>query len=218
MGGCLKSILKKFLLGVALILAAYAGWIWGPAIFPRLQDLAGVGRPEVATGPGPSAELADSVLSRVQEFRLSEGDRMALDGREVTSVIRYAVPGLVPSGIQDPEVAFREGRVIIRAAVALSAFPELPDLGPVLGILPDTLQVELDATLMPFGQQESALLVHGVEASRIPIPRRLIPEILQAMGRVQRPGLPLEAMAVPLPPGLAAAYIIADSLILSSNP
>jgi hypothetical protein len=214
----MKSILGKVLILMALVVAAYVGWLWGPAVFPRVQDWVGMSPPEVPAGPAPSAELADSVLTRVQDFREGGDGQMALSGREVTSVIRYSLPGLIPSGIRDPEVSFEEGRVHLSAQVVMGAFPRLPDLGPILGILPDTLNVELEASLMPFGQEESALLIHGVQASRIPIPRRLIPEILRAMGRVDRPGLPPEAMAVPLPTGLGAAYIQADSLIISSNP
>jgi len=142
---------------------------------------------------------------------------MALGGREVTSLLRYSLPGLIPSGIRDPEVRLRDGRLFLFAQVVLGAFPRLPDLGPVLGILPDTLDVVLEASLVPFGEDESALMVHGLEASRIPIPRRLIPEILEAMGRVDRPGLPSEAMAIPLPAGLTSAYILTDSLVLSST-
>jgi hypothetical protein len=214
----MKSILGKVLILMALVVAAYVGWLWGPAVFPRVQDWVGMSPPEVPAGPAPSAELADSVLTRVQDFREGGDGQMALSGREVTSVIRYSLPGLIPPGIRDPEVSFEEGRVHLSAQVVMGAFPRLPDLGPILGILPDTLNVELEASLMPFGQEESALLIHGVRASRIPIPRRLIPEILRAMGRVDRPGLPPEAMAVPLPTGLGAAYIQTDSLIISSNP
>jgi len=216
--GCLRSILGKLVALVALVVAAYAGWIWGPAVFPRVQSWVGMSPPVEAVGPAPSAELADSVLTRVQAFREGGEGQIALGGREVTSVIRYSVPGLIPSGIRDPEVTFQDGRVHLSAQVVLAAFPRLPDLGPILGILPDTLNVKLQASLMPFGQEESALLIHSLEASRIPIPRRLIPEILRAMGRVERPGLPPEGMAVPLPTGLGAAYILTDSLIISSNP
>lgn len=216
--GCLRSILGKLVALVALVVAAYAGWIWGPAVFPRVQSWVGMSPPVEAVGPAPSAELADSVLTRVQAFREGGEGQIALGGREVTSVIRYSVPGLIPSGIRDPEVTFQDGRVHLSAQVVLAAFPRLPDLGPILGILPDTLNVKLQASLMPFGQEESALLIHNLEASRIPIPRRLIPEILRAMGRVERPGLPPEGMAVPLPTGLGAAYILTDSLIISSNP
>jgi hypothetical protein len=218
MGGCLRSIVGKVLTLVALVVAAYVGWLWGPAFFPKVQDWVGMSPPEVPAGPAPSAELADSVLTRVQNFRETRDGQMALGGREVTSVIRYSVPGLIPSGIRDPQVSFAEGRVHLTAQVVTAAFPQLPDLGPILGMLPDTLNVRLEASLMPFGQEESALLIHSVQASGIPLPRRLIPEILQAMGRVDRPGLPPEAMAVPLPTGLGTAYILTDSLIISSNP
>jgi hypothetical protein len=85
-------------------------------------------------------------------------------------------------------------------------------------MLPDTLDVVLQASLMPYGEVESALLVHQVEASRIPIPRQLIPQILTAMGRTDKPGLPPEAMTVPLPAGLGSVYILGDSLILSTEP
>jgi len=174
--------------------------------------------PPDSGGPVPSQALADSVLEEVQDFRREGQGQLALGGREVTSVLRYSLPGLIPVGISDPEVRFGDGRVHLAARVVLRDFPDLPDLGPILGILPDTLDVVLHASLVPFGEEESALLIHDLEASRIPIPRRLIPEILRAVGRVDRPGLPPEALAVPLPSGLASAYILTDSLILSSIP
>ena len=71
---------------------------------------------------------------------------------------------------------------------------------------------------MPFGKDTAALLVRQIEASRIPLPRSLIPEILEAMGRVEEEGLPPEAITVPLPTGLGSAYILTDSLILSNHP
>jgi hypothetical protein len=214
----LRSFVVKILLLLALACGAVAGWFWGPSVLLRIQEWAGMVQVPEPEEPGPSAALADSVLARVQEFRQGEESRMALGGREVTSVLRYSLPGLIPSGVKDLRVAIEDGRVRISAQVVLASFPDLPDLGPVLGILPDTLDVVVDASLVPFGEEESALLVHGVEASRIPLPRRLIPEILRAIGRVDRPGLPPEALAVPLPAGLGSAYILTDSLILSSAP
>jgi len=64
---------------------------------------------------------------------------------------------------------------------------------------------------------KAALLVHSVEASRIPLPRRLVPQILTAMGRTDQPGLPPEAFLVTLPSGLGSAYILTDSLFLSND-
>ena len=218
MFGCFRSCLGKAISLVLLLVVAYAGWRWGPAVFPRVEEWLGLETTEEALAPLPTPELADSVVDRVQAFRRSGGEgQLALGGRELTSVLRYSVPGLVPEGIKEPEVELRDGRVHLTARVVLQSFPELPDLGPVLGSLPDTLDVQVEASLLPFGPEEAALVVHALEASRIPIPRRLIPEILRAMGRVERPGLPPEALTVPLPAGLGSAYILTDSLILSTQ-
>jgi hypothetical protein len=219
MFGCLKSLFTKALILVLLVLAAYAGWRWGPQVFPELQERFGWAHESTTEEVPPSPARADSVVVRVQEFRRGEGpDQLAFGGSDLTSVLLYTVPGLIPDGVTDPRVTLAEGRVRLRARVALQSFPDLPDLGPVVGILPDTLDVELEASLMPFGQERAALLVHGIEASRIPLPRRLIPQILIAMGRTDEPGLPPEALLVPLPGGLGSAYILADSLILSYDP
>jgi hypothetical protein len=212
------SVVGKFLLLLLLGALAFAGLRWAPAGLVALRGWAGAA-PETDPGEAPpSAALADSVLARLQEFRQGEEGQITFGGREVTSVLRYSLPGLIPSGVYDLKVALRDGQVRLSAQVVVAAFPGLPDLGPVLGILPDTLDVVVNASLVPFGEEESALLVHGVEASRIPLPRRLIPEILRAIGRVDRPGLPREALAVPLPAGLGSAYILSDSLIISPVP
>jgi hypothetical protein len=215
-----RSCFGRVITLLLLVLAAYAGWRWGPLVFPRFQEWLG-GAEAVAPAhlPAPSAELADSVLERVQRFQDGAGgDLLTLGGREVTSVLRYSVPGLIPDGVGDPEVQFQEERAHLRAKVTVASFPELPDLGAILDLLPDTVTVELQASLLPFGGQTAALVVHRIEANRIPLPRRAIPEILRALGRRDQPGLPHEALLVPLPAGLLSVYIHSDSLVLSHNP
>lgn len=216
--GTLARGSRRVLLLLVLLGLAYVGWVFAPSLLPEVREWAGLVDPPAAGEAEPTPGLADSVLARVQEFRQIGDGEIALGGRELTSVLRYSIPGLVPSGIQDLTVELDEGRVRLSAGVALGAFPEIPDLGPVLGILPDTANVVLLGSLMAFGQEESALLVHGIDASRIPIPRRLIPGILRGIGRVDRPGLPAEALSIPLPAGLRSAYILSDSLILSFAP
>lgn len=216
--GFLARGFGKVVLFLILAGGAYLAWIYLPALLPQVREWTGLADTPPAEDVQPSQALADSVLTRVQEFRQAGDGQIALGGLELTSVIRYSLPGLVPNGIQDLSVKLDEGRVQLSAEVVLGAFPDIPDLGPILGILPDTVGVVLLGSLLSFGEEESALLVHGVDASRIPIPRRLIPGILRGIGRVDRPGLPPEALAVPLPAGLRSAYILSDSLILSFAP
>jgi len=214
----LRSCFGKLVTLVLLVVAAYVGWVWGPVVFPQVQEWLGLTTEEESEDLEPSPELADSVLAKVQAFRRGEiGDRLALGGKDLTSVMRYSVPGLFPEGASKPLVSLEAGRVHLQAEVALSSFPDLPDLGPILGILPDTLRVDVEASLIPFDSEQVALLVQKLEVGRIPLPRRMIPEILKAMGRVDYPGLPPEALTIPLPPGLKSVYILADSLVISTG-
>ena len=197
--------------------AAYGGWRWGPAVFPQLEQWVGTA---TATSDAPvrepSAGIADEALDRVEAFRAADGvgTRMELDGVELSSVIRYALPGIIPPGVDQPAVEVEAGKVYLSARVATAAFPDLPAIDEVVGLLPDTVDIELRGTVVPFGEGVSALHVERVQAERIPLPSRIIPGILSALGRRDRDGLPPGSMAVPLPSGLDRAFVEGDRLVL----
>jgi hypothetical protein len=68
--------------------------------------------------------------------------------------------------------------------------------------------------LLPLVDGRVAFAVDDVSAQRFPLPRRLVPGVLERLGRREEPGLPDDAMAVSLPPGIANAYVRRDSLVL----
>lgn len=202
----------------AVVLAAFAGWRWGDRLFPRMEgwlDLEAENGVEATVSP----ELAQRTAERVEGLR-AEGEpaELALGSGEVASVLRYTAPGVLPGGVTPPEVELRDGRMTLRSRVAVDAFPPVPELERLLGILPDTLPVSVDGSLMPFGDEGAALIVHRVRASGLPLPRRITPRILELLGRSDEPGLPPEAVRVPLPRGVRTAYIHSDSLILVADP
>ena len=98
--------------------------------------------------------------------------------------------------------------------LAVDDFPGLPDLDRVIGFLPDTVTVSLEGALTPIDDRWAALVVHRIQASFIPLPDAMIPEILTALGREYVGGLPDDALAIPLPSGIRSAYIVRDQLIL----
>jgi len=209
---------------VVLVGVSYAGFRWGPAVFPRLERLAGLATTGAEPGgggrgaEGPSPEIAEATLDRFERFRGGEGGgRLALSGTELSSVVRYALPGLVPQGVAHPTVSLREGRVRLSARVATETFPRLPRLEEVMGLLPDTVLVEVEGALVPLDQSFLALLVDKVEASRIPIPRRLFSDILAGLGLEGPPSLPADALAVPIPDGVASVFVQQDSLVLEAR-
>lgn len=218
MGGRFRGIVAGLLMLVALAAAAYGGWRWGDRVFPPIESRLGLEADSAAAEP-VTPEVAQRTIERIDRFRgTGESAEMALGEAEVASVLRYSAPGVVPEGITPPEVELEGGRVHLSTRVALEAFPPVPELERLVGMLPDTVPVELDGSLMPFGEDEAALVVHRVRASGIPVPRRFVPRLLGALGREDRAGLPPDALIVPLPGGLRSAYIHSDSLILVATP
>lgn len=207
--GCLRSCVGKTALLVLLAGAAYAGWRWGP-----VQSWLGGTGEEVEASP----ELAEATLDRYEAFQAGTGpDRLSVGGAELASVLRFSLPGLLPPGVSEPSVELEDGRVRVSARVAVAQVPRLRDLDEVVGLLPDTVTLAMRGTLTPLDGPGVALVVEEVTAARIPVPRRMIPDILTALGRTDRPGLPPDAMVVPLPEGLRSAYILRDSLILVAD-
>ena len=208
------------LVGLALIVAvAYAGWRWGDAVFPALQSRFGTedGPTIGAEAPEYSEALGATALQRIEAFQVGREAELALSGAEITSLLRYSRRDVLPNGVHTPTVRFEAGRAYTSGQVALADFPKLPDLGPVAGMLPDTVSLELRGSVMGFGDREAALMVQGIEVAGIPLPGRLIPEVLTALGRSDREGLPEEAVAVLLPTGIAAAHVEGDMLILVAD-
>ena len=215
--GRLKSCLGTLVLAGLLVGAAYAGWLWGPNVFPQVTAF--FLDEEESPAETVSPEVAEATMDRFEALRRGEVEgRLSLSAGEIESVLRYSIPGLIPAGIGEPRIKMADGVITLTARVAVDRFPEMPDLDTVLGFLPDTLDVSFEGALAPLDDERwDALVIHGVQAGIVPLPDRMIPAILQAMGREYVGGLSDDAIAVPLPDGIESAYIVRDSLVLVGN-
>lgn len=213
--GCLKGCLGRAWLMGLLVAALLVGWRWGPAVFPRIQGW--FAEEEGAVEAPPSPEMAEAALDRFERFRRGEmGDQLSLSATEVGSVLRYSAPGVLPAGVSGPSVEFQDGVVELSARVAVQAFPGLPRLDGILGILPDTVSISIEGALAPLDEESIALIVHGVYAAFIPVPLPdgMTPRILTALGRRGRDGLAVDALSFSLPDGVRSAHVLRDRLIL----
>ncbi len=211
------GLIKKLVIVVVLIAVAYAGFRWGDLVFPPLDRLLGrsAGTAGVEAPRGPSPELADSTLARFERFRDGKGgDRLSFGSNELSSVLRYALPGIVPPGVSEPTVELEDGRVRASAKVAVDAFPRLPHLDQVVGMLPDTILIEMQGSLVRFDQEHLAFLVDRIQAAHIPLPKRMTSDVLDGLGADRAKNLPKDALMVPLPDGLESAFVQRDSLVL----
>ncbi len=213
MGKALKRFVARTVLLLVAILAAYGGWKWGDAAFPRVEAMLGIGQAEV-TEPRVTAETAARVTARIEEFQVSEEVELRLESSEVSSLLRYSIPGVIPTGVLDPSVSFDGDRMEIRARVLPAAISDLPQLGGIAAILPDTVDVVVEGTIALFGDEGSVLVVEGIEVQGWPIPAGTVPEILAALGHEPPPGAPASAVVVPALKGLKGAYIEDGELVV----
>jgi hypothetical protein len=208
---------KVLMLALVVLLAAYAGWRWRDAVFPRAEHIVGL---EGASAPDRSApdevtpEAAEAAAARIRAFRTSDDAELRLASFEVSSLLRYSVPGMLPAGLVEPRVSMADDRVEIQVAVLPGSMQTLPDLGGILGILPDTVPVSVAGSLVPFGADGSMMVIHGITVQGVPIPPSAFPDILTALGREEVRGLPAAAIRVPTFSAIRGAYIENGELVL----
>jgi len=209
--------MRKLMLLVFLIPAIYAGLKWGLPLTSRFLDL----NPceECAENGQPSVSLSDLTMDRFERLRWGESDdKLVLAGVEVSSVVRYAIPGIVPLGLLEPRVEFEEEKVRLFAFLVAEKFPGLPKLDEIIGLLPDTITVEMQGMIAPLDQGHFSLIINRLWMAKIPIPSSLIPVILTTFGREGRRALPRNALLIPKPDGIESVFVRTDSLFLLANP
>jgi hypothetical protein len=213
-GGCLGRTLALVLLaGIGLV-----AWQWGPELAAGVRGL-GIGVP-----PGnealeaPSEELAGEAERQLEGLLAGGIDVVTLSGPELESLLRFRFPLAWPAGVSDPSVLLRDGELLLGLNLARERLPSLPELESVLAFLPDTVPVQLRGRVLALGGGEAALLVHRIEASSIPIPRRFFSRILEGVRGAAPPDLPPEAFFLPLPAGIQSIRVEGDRLILARLP
>ncbi len=211
--GCLGRTIGR-LVGVVLLAAIiWVAWNHGPELSHRFFGTQ-AGTDETQE---PSAALATEAVDRYQ--LMVEGDappdRSYFTGSEVESLLRFTVPGYLPAGVADPTVRFNDGEAIVGVRVSRDLLPDVQELERVLEILPDTVPVQVRGTLVPGREGETALVIRRIDVSGIPIPRRFFARIIAALDPRATPGLPAEAVAVPLPEGMRSVLIEGDRLMIT---
>ena len=209
--------MKKLMLLGFLIPAVYAGLRWGLMPVSRFLDA------DICEGctedVQASLALSDLTMDRFERLRWGESDDMlVLSSAEISSVVRYAIPGIIPPGLLEPRVDFEEGQVRLSVRVVAREFPGLPKLDEIIGLLPDTMAVEMQGVMALLDQSHFSLIVNKLWMFKTPMPSSLIPAILTAFGREGRKALPRNALLIPKPDGIELAFVQGDSLFLLANP
>jgi hypothetical protein len=172
------------------------------------------------TGDGTRATPELAARADEKLASLGEGggeDRVALTEDELQSLIEYRWGGFLPPDVVDPQVRVSDGRVTLEGAVATARFGRIEELEEILAFLPDTASLRAVASFTPLDSDHVALEVHELGAAGIPVPGRLIPTVLGRFRGSSAPGLPPNALAVPLPAGIRNVYVSGDSLVFQAS-
>ena len=204
--GCLRRILSLIIL---LIVVAIV-WLNRDKIKAKLDHIRGKDKVVIETASPKMAEQADRKLL---DLKSGKTNRVALGEIELQSLVQYKYRALLPSFVDSPTVILKNDEIEVQARVPVDRLPDVSELGPAQSFLPDTAEVGVSGKLLPLKSGRVALAVDAVKAARIPLPHRLVAGALRKLGRKDEPGLPNDAMAIPLPPGVSSAYVRNDSLI-----
>jgi hypothetical protein len=205
-GGCLRRAIA-----LAVIVAIGVGVFWyRDRLRTAWHDLRGT-EPQVEVA---TPELADQAQRKLDELRDGTSTYVALSAVELESLLMYRYPGVLPGFLDAPAVELQGDRMRLRARVPVDKLPDVQGLGPAAAFLPDTTELTVSGRILPLQPGRVAFAIDDVSAQRFPLPRRLVPGALERLGRRDEPGLPAEAMALPLPPGVTSAYVRRDSLVL----
>jgi hypothetical protein len=210
----IRGCARRLVVLVLLIAALAVMWLNRDRVISAWHDLRGTGEQTVR----PSPELATLAEEKLDRLRDGQTDQAVLSGVELESLLVYRYGGMLPGFLNAPAVELSGDRLRLRVRVPLDMLPHVDGLSEITAFLPDTTELSVMGKLLPLDGDRVAFAVDQVSASRVPLPSRLVPDALTRLGRRDEPGLPADAMALPLPPGITAAYVRRDSLVLLARP
>jgi hypothetical protein len=210
--GCMRRVAV-----LVIFLALLAGaWLFRDRLIGMWQNLRSE---EVSQTVSPElAERAEQKLAAMNEP--NPPDRVTLTSAELQSFVAFRMAEALPSFILDPVVTIEEGELRVHAWVPTDEVAGMRGLGgteEILSMLPDTTEVVAKGHLIPLGDGRVALAVDEVTAASIPLPDRVIPRILESIGRRDEANLPDDALAVRLPDGVRDVFADGDSIVFMSR-
>lgn len=195
---------------VLLLLVGVAALAWMNR--DQLAALLGRNPPTVAFA---SREIAEQAEKKLQALASGESDSVKLSSVEIQSLLDYRFVQVLPAFVDSPQIELEDGKIKVNARVPVDQLPEISGLGDAAAFLPDTTDLGMTGTILPLGTGRIAIAIEQVNAASIPLPNRLVPPALRKLGRRNEPGLPQNALAVPLPPGAASAHVAGDTLVIT---
>lgn len=213
-----RAFLSVGLVGVAVWLAADA---------PRSHDTAGFLAPPpvfAAVGDG-AADRAETLLVQASHVRAGRDRSLSLTGEDLTALVRFGLPGVVPSGVIEPELSIERGVVRVSARLVHADFEAAEELGALASVLPDTASVTVFGRVSTGRAGWIDFRIEGAVVEGIPVPEVVLAAVARRLplgragsaafaGQGRRDDRPV--LRVRKPHGLGSMYMAGHRLVVES--
>lgn len=194
---------------VVLAAAGWFGWRW----------YAGGDPGTVVEEDAATPAVARAAEARLVRFLQGEGAaQLRLSETEVTALVRYVYEHALPPGVANVRVFLLPDMVDIRLSSEPEKIPSLPGLlAPVLGVLADTVGVEVAGGLELVEGGRAMFLIDRIKVvgTPLPLPGRFVPLILAAIDRRSAPGLPPNSVVTLVPAAIGGIQVEDGALLLA---
>lgn len=210
--GCLRRIVSLVLL---LALACVVWWYRAP-IVAAWHRFRGQAPPAAGSAsPEEARRSAEAKLAALQGARPPA--RTALSEPELQALMQTRFAPVLPRWVDSARIELDGEQVRLSGRVPVDRMPQIKSLGELAGLLPDTTEVAVKGQVIPLPHGRVALAVDQVTAAHVPLPRRLLPQVLAGLKKGAPADLPADALPLPLPSTITSAYVRNDSLILFTS-
>lgn len=188
----------------------------GPPSVVHANDEGAVASPSLAD----EQAIAGVLVDRVQLFRDGNlGPRFALDGPEMTALLRHAAPGIIPPGVSEPAVSVRDRIVLVEAKVARHEVLPPSDGFSLPDMLPDTVRVVLRGEIRSAPGDRLRFTVLGARVGRIPLPRSVIAAVVEGIPGGEDRGVAAStegahpAISLRVPAGIGDVAVMGEEVV-----
>lgn len=137
----------------------------------------------------PTTEIADRAETRLQQFLDAEGEaELRLGESEVSSLVRYRIAEMLPTGVSDPAASLQDSTASVTAILDAPRMLEGRAPPMLIGMLGDSARVTVE--IFPGVPEPGTVRLELLEvrAGALQVPAVMIPWLVEGLGLPTAPG------------------------------
>lgn len=181
--------------------------------------------PVFESSEASAASRAETILVQASRVRVGRDRSISLTSEDLTALLRFGLPGVVPAGVLDPSVSIERGAVRISATFVHADFAAADELGALASVLPDTASVTVHGRISTVAAGWVDFRIERAVVGGIPVPEVVLAAVARRLpfGRTGSTALPRgpgshdkPLLRVRRPHGVGLIYVAGQRLVVES--